>query len=188
MIEVEENLNVEKVIVSANLENEEVVASPTKREKSKFVIMAPHQAFALVPKEGQSKQNIDQAFPKSLPHFYQSFPMQNGVGEGIKNGFKENDIVLEEMIETSVILDNEPKEQMPNWTSPSLLNPRSSCENIFKFVNIMSCHKLNEQNRVDAEESEDYNEKIMVPKHLVEEFRQFESHDKPNSEEIEIVN
>uniref|UniRef100_M1BQZ8 Uncharacterized protein n=1 Tax=Solanum tuberosum TaxID=4113 RepID=M1BQZ8_SOLTU len=61
-------------------------------------------------------------------------------------------------------------------------------ENIFKSVNIMSCHKLNEQNEVDADEFKDYNEKIMVPKHLVEEFRQFESHDKQNSEETGIVN
>ena len=45
-------------------------------------------------------------------------------------------------------------------------------ENIFKSVNIMSCHKLNEQNGVDAEEFEDCNEKIMVLKHLVEELRQ----------------
>jgi len=52
----------------------------------------------------------------------------------------------------------------------------------------MSCHKLNEQNGVDAEEFEEYNEKIMVPKHLVEEFRQFKSHDEPNLEEIRIVN
>ena len=46
MVEVEEDLNVKKVIISANLEKlEKVVASPTKREKSKFVIMAPHQAL-----------------------------------------------------------------------------------------------------------------------------------------------
>ncbi|XP_015160984.1 pollen-specific leucine-rich repeat extensin-like protein 1 [Solanum tuberosum] len=53
MVEVEEDLNVKKVTISANLEKlEKVVASPTKRETSKFVIMAPHQAFALVLKEG----------------------------------------------------------------------------------------------------------------------------------------
>ena len=127
MIEVEEDLNMEKVIISTNLEKlEKVVASPTKREKSKFVIMAPHQAFALVPKEGQNKQKIDQDFPKSLPHSYLSFPMQNGLGEGIENLFKEDDIVLEEMIETPGILDIKSKEQMPNWTSTSLLIHRSS--------------------------------------------------------------
>lgn len=125
MVEVEKDLNVKKVIISANLENlEKVVASPTKREKSEFVIMAPQQAFALVLKEGQNK--IDQALPKSLSHLYQSFQMQNGIGEGIKNWFKEGEIVLEEMIETPVILDIESKEQMPNWTSTSLLIPRSS--------------------------------------------------------------
>uniref|UniRef100_M1DIE8 Uncharacterized protein n=1 Tax=Solanum tuberosum TaxID=4113 RepID=M1DIE8_SOLTU len=150
--------------------------------------MAPHQAFALVLKEGQNKQKFDQAFPKSLSHLYQSFPMKNGLGEGVKNWFKEGDIVLEEMIETPVILDSESKEKMPNWTSTSLLIPRSSCENIFKSADNMSCHKLNEQNGVDADEFEDYNEMIMLPKHLVEEFRQFESHDEPNSEEIGIVN
>ena len=80
-----------------------------------------------MPKEGQSKQKIDQAFPKSLPHLYRSFPMQNGLGEEIKNWFKEGDIVLEDMIETPVILDSESKEKMPNWTSTSLLIPRSSC-------------------------------------------------------------
>ena len=52
----------------------------------------------------------------------------------------------------------------------------------------MSCHKLNEQNVVDANEFKDYNENITVPKHVVEEFRQFESHKEPGSEEIGIVN
>uniref|UniRef100_M1D9P1 Uncharacterized protein n=1 Tax=Solanum tuberosum TaxID=4113 RepID=M1D9P1_SOLTU len=150
--------------------------------------MAPYQSFALVPKKGQNKHKIDQAFPKSLPHLYQSFPMQNGLGEGIKNWFKEGDIMLEEMTETPVILDNESNEKMTNWTSTPLLIPRSSCENIFKFVNIMSCHKLNEQNRPDADRFEDYNEKIIVPKQLVDEFRQFESHKELNSEKIRIVN
>uniref|UniRef100_M1BBA5 Uncharacterized protein n=1 Tax=Solanum tuberosum TaxID=4113 RepID=M1BBA5_SOLTU len=127
MVKVEEDLNVEKVIISVNLEKlEKVVISPTKREKSKFAIMAPHKAFALVPNEGQNKQMIDQAFPKSLPHLYQSFPMHNDLGEGIKNWFKESDIVLEEMIETRVIPDNESKEKMPNWRSTSLLIPHSS--------------------------------------------------------------
>uniref|UniRef100_M1BQB8 Gag-pro n=1 Tax=Solanum tuberosum TaxID=4113 RepID=M1BQB8_SOLTU len=111
MVEVEEDLNVKKVIILANLEKlEKVVASPTKREKSKFVIMTPHQAFALVPKEGQNNQKFNQALPKSLPHLYQPFQMQNGLGEGIKNWFKEGDIVLKKMIETPVILDSESKE------------------------------------------------------------------------------
>jgi len=52
----------------------------------------------------------------------------------------------------------------------------------------MSCHKLNEQNWVDAEEFGDYNEKIMVPKHLIKEFKKFKNHDKSNSEKIRIVN
>uniref|UniRef100_M1DMI1 Integrase core domain containing protein n=1 Tax=Solanum tuberosum TaxID=4113 RepID=M1DMI1_SOLTU len=69
----------------------------------------PPQGCALVPKEGQNKQKIDQAFPK-LSHLYQSFSMQIGVGEGIKNLIKEGDIMLEEMIEAPVILDSEPKE------------------------------------------------------------------------------
>lgn len=47
VIEVEEDLYVEKVIISANLEKlEKVAASPTKREKSKFRITTPHQAFS----------------------------------------------------------------------------------------------------------------------------------------------
>uniref|UniRef100_M1D8S2 Uncharacterized protein n=1 Tax=Solanum tuberosum TaxID=4113 RepID=M1D8S2_SOLTU len=133
-------------------------------------------------------QKIDQALSKSLPHFYHSFSMQNGLGEGIKKLVKENDILLEETIETLAIVDSEPKEQMSSRTSTLLLIPCSSCENIFKSVNIMSCHKLNEQNGVDAEKFEDYNEKITVPKHLVEEFRQFEIHEEPNLEEIGIVN
>uniref|UniRef100_M1BG40 Uncharacterized protein n=1 Tax=Solanum tuberosum TaxID=4113 RepID=M1BG40_SOLTU len=127
MIEVEEDLNVEKVIISANLEKlEKIVVSPTKMEKSEFGIMTPYQAFALVPNEGQNRLKIDQAFSKSLPHSYKSFPMQNGLGEGIKNLVKEGDIVLKGMIETPVILDNEPKEQMLDWTSTPLLIPRSS--------------------------------------------------------------
>uniref|UniRef100_M1DYU3 Uncharacterized protein n=1 Tax=Solanum tuberosum TaxID=4113 RepID=M1DYU3_SOLTU len=36
-------------------------------------------------------------------------------------------------------------------------------ENIFTSVNSMSCHKLNEQYEVDADEFEDYDKKIMVP-------------------------
>uniref|UniRef100_M1DJC9 Uncharacterized protein n=1 Tax=Solanum tuberosum TaxID=4113 RepID=M1DJC9_SOLTU len=51
-----------------------------------------------------------------------------------------------------------------------------------------SMEQLNEQNGVDAEKFEDYNQKITVPKHLVEEFRQFEIHEEPNLEEIGIVN
>lgn len=50
-------------------------------------------------------------------------------------------------------------------------------KNILQYFNIMSCHKLNEQNRVDVDKFEDYNEKIIVPKHVFEEF-QFESHQK----------
>lgn len=61
-------------------------------------------------------------------------------------------------------------------------------ENIFKSINIISCHKLNGQNEVFVDGFEDYNETIMVPKHLVKEFRQFKSHEEPNSEEIRIVN
>jgi len=117
---------VEKVIILADLEKlEKVIASQTKREKSEFGIMTPRQAFALVSKEGQNKQKINQSFPKSLPHSCQSFPMQNGLGEGIKNLFKEGDNVIEDMIETPIILDNETNEQMPNWTSTPLLIPRS---------------------------------------------------------------
>uniref|UniRef100_M1DXM3 Uncharacterized protein n=1 Tax=Solanum tuberosum TaxID=4113 RepID=M1DXM3_SOLTU len=63
----------------------------------------------------------------SNPHHasisYQAPPPPQG--EVIENWFKEGDIVLEEMIETPVILDSEPKEQMPNWTSTPLLIPRS---------------------------------------------------------------
>lgn len=40
-------------------------------------------------------------------------------------------------------------------------------ENIFKIINVMSCHKLNNQNGVDEDDLKDYNEKIMVPKHVV---------------------
>lgn len=115
MIKVEDDLNVEEAVIQANLRIfEKVVASLTKREKSNFVIMTPHQTFALVPKEGQNKHKIDQGFAKSLSPSYKSFQMQNGIGEGIKNLLKEVDIVLNNMIETPVVLESDPKERMPN--------------------------------------------------------------------------
>lgn len=42
----------------------------------------------------------------------------------------------------------------------------------------MSCYKMNEQNGIDADEFEDYIKKIMVPKHVVKEFRHFEKSQK----------
>ena len=51
----------------------------------------------------------------------------------------------------------------------------------------MPCHKLNEKNGVDTDKFEDYNNEIMIPKHLVEEFKQFEIPTKSNSEEVRIV-
>ena len=48
--------------------------------------------------------------------------MQNGLGEGIKNLFKEGNIVLEETIETPVVLDSEQNEQTSNWTPSPLLS------------------------------------------------------------------
>ena len=96
MIEVEEDLNVEKVIISADLENlEKVVVSPTKREKYEFGFITPHQYFASVLKEGHNEKKIDHFFPKSFHHSYQSFPMKSSLGEGINNLFKEGDIFLE---------------------------------------------------------------------------------------------
>lgn len=81
MVEVEEDLNVEKVIISTNLEKlNKFVSSPTKRENYEFGIIPPHHVFVLAPKEALNKQKIDQVFPKSLPHSYQSFPMQNLLG------------------------------------------------------------------------------------------------------------
>lgn len=69
VIKVEEDLYVEKVIISDNLEKlEKVVSAPTIEENYEFGIKVPHQAFDIVPKEGQNKQNIDHAFQKSLPH------------------------------------------------------------------------------------------------------------------------
>lgn len=47
---------------------------------------------------------------------------------------------------------------------------------------------MNEQVRVDADKFEDYDEKIRVPKHFVEEFGQFERHDELNFKEIKIIN
>lgn len=71
VIKVEEDSYIEKVIISTNIEKiEQVLVHPIKKKKFKFVIMIPHQAFAWVPKEGQNKNEIDQAFPKSLPHSY----------------------------------------------------------------------------------------------------------------------
>lgn len=44
------------------------------------------------------------------------------------------------------------------------VSPYDFSENIFKSINIMSYHKLNERNGVDADEFEDYSKKIIVPK------------------------
>uniref|UniRef100_M1DUP8 Uncharacterized protein n=1 Tax=Solanum tuberosum TaxID=4113 RepID=M1DUP8_SOLTU len=48
-----------------------------------------------------------------------------------------------------------------NFSDPENSGPVQH-ENIFKSVNSMSCHKLSEQNGVDADEFEDYNEKITI--------------------------
>lgn len=81
VVKVKEDCSVEKVIISTNLEKlNKFVSSPTKRENYEFRIIPPHHVFVLAPKEALNKQKIDQVFPKSLPHSYQSFPMQNLLG------------------------------------------------------------------------------------------------------------
>lgn len=69
-----------------------------------------------------------------------------------------------------VVLEGDPNEQTSNWTCTALLIPRSSCKIFFKSFNILSFHKLNEQNVVDADKLKDYNEDIMIPKCLVKGF------------------
>lgn len=111
MIEVEEDWYVDKVIIPVNHDGlGKVVASGSISEEPKFVIMAPHQAFALVSKKGQNKKKVNRALPKPLPHMYQSFPVRkrdndDGLGEGVKNLLKESDVVL---IETPDMRDAKP--------------------------------------------------------------------------------
>ncbi|KAK4722188.1 hypothetical protein R3W88_012421 [Solanum pinnatisectum] len=57
-----------------------------------------------------------------------------------------------------------------------------------KPANVMSCHELNERNKVGDDECEVYEDENEVPEHVAEEFRQFENQHKPNLEEIETVN
>lgn len=67
MIEIKEDLNAEKVIISVNLENFDKVVTPqTKRGKSNLWSWHLIKLFTLVPKDGQNRQKIYKAFPKSL--------------------------------------------------------------------------------------------------------------------------
>ncbi|KAH0679099.1 hypothetical protein KY284_020184 [Solanum tuberosum] len=107
---------------------------------------------------------------------------------GMWDLFKKVEAIFEEETRTSGIRDVETEEQVPNWTSTSLLIPRSSCNCNLKPAYIMSCHDLNEQNEVDDDECEDYKEEIVIPEHVAEEFRQFENQHKQNLKETETVN
>uniref|UniRef100_M1B2Y6 Uncharacterized protein n=1 Tax=Solanum tuberosum TaxID=4113 RepID=M1B2Y6_SOLTU len=74
MVEVEENWCVDRAIIQTNPDNiEKVVAFLSIVEKSKFVVMAPHQAFALVPNNSRNMNEVNDVSPKHLPHLYQSF-------------------------------------------------------------------------------------------------------------------
>uniref|UniRef100_M1BA63 Uncharacterized protein n=2 Tax=Solanum tuberosum TaxID=4113 RepID=M1BA63_SOLTU len=132
MIEVEEDWCVDKSIIPTNPDNlEKIVASLSIVEKSKFVVMAPHQAFPLVPKNGQNRKKVNDVSPKPLPHLYKSFLVEgydndDSLREGTTDLLEEEDVVLEELIETPGTRDAEPMEQVLNWTSTPLLISRSS--------------------------------------------------------------
>ncbi|XP_055824288.1 uncharacterized protein LOC129892753 [Solanum dulcamara] len=138
-------------------------------------------------------RSIIQVLSRPIPHLYLSFPVRDHVNdgdlrEGIWNLFEEVDIILEEETGTSGIRDAKLEEQLSNWTSALLLAPHSSCKNNLKPANIMSCHKLNEQNKVEGDEFKDYDEEAVIPEHLTEELKQFEEQCKPNQEKTEAVN
>uniref|UniRef100_M1DGW6 Gag-pro n=1 Tax=Solanum tuberosum TaxID=4113 RepID=M1DGW6_SOLTU len=132
MIETEEEWCTTKAIVPAGPDNlERVIASSSMNEKLNFTSVTPHQAFALVSREGQNKKGINRVPPKSLPHFCQSFLVEeyandDDFGEGIGDRCEEGDVAPKKMIETPSIRDAEPMEQVLNWTSTPLLIPRSS--------------------------------------------------------------
>ena len=52
----------------------------------------------------------------------------------------------------------------------------------------MSCHELNEQNKVGDDKVDDYEEESKEPDYVAEEFQQFENQHKPNLEETNMVN
>ena len=58
----------------------------------------------------------------------------------------------------------------------------------FEPANVMSCHKLNEQNEAGDDEVDDYKEKSEKPEYVAKEFWQFENQHKQNLEETETVN
>ena len=53
----------------------------------------------------------------------------------------------------------------------------------YKPANVMSCHGLNEQNKANDDEVDDYNEESGEPDYVAEEFRQLENQHKPNLED-----
>uniref|UniRef100_M1DE41 Uncharacterized protein n=1 Tax=Solanum tuberosum TaxID=4113 RepID=M1DE41_SOLTU len=132
MVEVEETRLMDKIVIPTNLDSlDKVVASLSIFEKSKFVVMAPHQSFALVLKDGQNKKEVNHISPKTLSHLYQSLLVEeyannDSLREGTRGLSKEVDVVLEELIETPGIRDAKPMEQVLHLTSTKLLSPRSS--------------------------------------------------------------
>jgi len=59
MIEIEEDWGAAKMIVLSNLDSlEEAVASLSISKKPEFMIMTPHQAFALGPKKGLTEKEF----------------------------------------------------------------------------------------------------------------------------------
>lgn len=77
MVEVEENWCMDKTIISIILDSlEKVLASLIIVEKSKFLIMALHNAFDLVPKDCLNMKEVNHVSPKPLPHLYHSFMVE----------------------------------------------------------------------------------------------------------------
>ena len=84
-----------------------------------------------VPTDDEMKMNnSDQALPKTIPHLYQSFLVReyadhDDLVEGIFGLFEEIDVVIEDEILLTGILDSKLGEPLQSWTSTQILIPRS---------------------------------------------------------------
>ena len=77
MVEVEKNWCMDKAIISIILDSlEKILAFLIIVEKLKFVIMALHNAFDLVPKDCHNMKETNHISPKPLPHAYHSFMVE----------------------------------------------------------------------------------------------------------------
>ena len=74
------------------------------------------------------KKKNDKALAKPIPNLYQSFPIrENAKHEDLRDDicdlFEVIDAVFEEEVELAGIRDDEPGEELKNWTSTPILIP-----------------------------------------------------------------